>query len=71
MSIVKEKRKEAYDKNINPRNYVKGGNVLVRKETGPNLSALFDGPYEVVGINGSNVYIRKEVVIDEIHKDRI
>lgn len=71
LNVVKDKRKTEYDKVCNEKEYEVGDKVLVRKETGSKLARLYDGPFEVVGDNGSNIYIRRGVKVDEVHKDRV
>lgn len=68
--IVKQKRKERYDVYTKEREYKVGDKILVKKEIGNKLSNLFDGPYEIVGVNGGNVRILKNKRIDEVHKNR-
>lgn len=40
------------------------------KEIGNKLSPLFDGPFEIIELNGENVIIKRGLTLDEVHKNR-
>lgn len=68
---TKVKRNVLYNENTKESNYKVGDNVLVRNETGSKLDAIYNGPYKVVEVKRSNVVIKLENKLVELHKNRI
>lgn len=68
--LSKEKRKCAYDKNINHVTYQIGQLVLVKNECAKKLDPVYVGPYSVVEDMGVNVKILKNNKHDIVHKNR-
>lgn len=67
----KEKRKENYDEkfSVKPDEIQTGDFVLIKKETGNKLEPLYEGPYEVIRTDESNLFIEKKNLILKIHKN--
>lgn len=69
---VKHANKKTYDKNMNPIRLKIGDLVKIVKEPYDKFKYIYDGPYEVIGINGKNIEIRLENGTSyTIHKNRI
>lgn len=68
--IAKEKRKLLGDKNKHCINYEVGDRILVRKNFEVKHKPLFEGPFEIVGVNDPNLFIQKGNYVDEVHINR-
>lgn len=66
----KYKRKELYDKSVNPIVYQENDLILLKNETGRKLDAIFEGPFRVKDDLGCNIRIYKNNKIDLVHKNR-
>lgn len=68
---VKKSNKKTYDKKINPIKLKIGDMIKIVKEPYDKFKYIYDGPYEVKGINGTNIEIELENgTLYKIHKNR-
>lgn len=69
---VKKANKTKYDKNINPIKLKLGDMVKIVKQPYDKFKHIYDGPYKVKSIDGTNIQIELENGTDyKIHKNRI
>lgn len=66
----KIKRKEIYDRNMNPVVYKPNDLILVKNEVGNKLNCVYSGPYVVIKDMSPNVEIMRNNKPDVIHKNR-
>lgn len=67
----KNKRKVVYDTKSRPANYNAGNKVLLRNDAGSKLEQLYNGPYEVVKENVSNITLKIDGKEVSVHKNRV
>lgn len=68
---VKKANKKSYDKNINPIKLKIGDMIKIVKQPYDKFKHIYDGPYEVKGINGTNIQIELDNgTLYNIHKNR-
>lgn len=70
LNIVKNKRIVDSNRNLNASSYKRGDKILIRKEIGNKLNPLYDGPFEIIELNGENVIFQRGTYLDEVHKNR-
>ena len=68
---AKIKRKNIYDKNINPINIDIGDLVYLKNENRKKLDNPYKGPYEVIELNGVNTRIKIGFNVKEVHNNRL
>lgn len=69
---VKIKRKQTFDRNCKKVDYKIGDKVLLENKNIENkLDALFSGPYEIIDVKNSNVVLKKDNKVKEVHKNMI
>lgn len=69
---IKNTNKKEYDKNINPIKLKLGDMVKIVKQPYDKFNFIYDGPYRVRNIDGSNVEIEmKNEKLYKIHKNRL
>ena len=68
---AKIKRKQVYDKNINPINIDIGDLVYLKNENRKKLDNPYKGPYEVIELNGVNTKIKIGSNVKKVHNNRL
>lgn len=58
------------DKSTNIKKYKVGYRVLVRKSFDVKHKPLYEGPFEIVGVEDPNLFVKKSNYIDEVHINR-
>lgn len=69
----KEKRKKLYDQRFssNEKEIEMGDYVLIKSQTGDKLDKLYEGPFEVMKTDETNVYVMKRGRVQKIHKNNV
>lgn len=73
LNKLKQRNKIIYDKNCKPLEIDVNKPVLLQKQPYDKFKPIYDGPYEIINIDGSNVKIRNKRTKKEqvVHKDRL